>query len=226
MKKALLCVGLGLAASVTTLAGTASADRGTDKVEICHLDDDTDTYKLLSLSAPAAARHVAHGDGSPGGAVPGMDGHIFDESTCAVVTAPPDPTPNVVDVSSSSAAGSYEASGATFGPAPTEAGVVGSMVPVNDGSGLPTDGCGPLIGFPAGAIALIDRGTCPYVDKVLNAQAVGAVAVIIVNNEPGAPVTLDGASVSVAIPAVMVSQADGAVINAGLPASGTVRADT
>jgi len=224
MKKALLCVGLGLAASVTTLGGTASADRPAEKFGICHLDD-TGTYTLLSVGAPAVANHLAHGDGSPGGAVPGMDGYNFDES-CTVVTSPTDLTPNVVEVTSSPAAGSYEASGATFGPTPTEAGVGGLIVAVNDGSGLPTEGCGPLIGFTAGGIALVDRGTCPDVDKVVNAQAAGAAAVIIVNNEPGAPVTLDGVSVTVVIPAVMVSQADGAVIKAGLPAAGIVRAAT
>jgi hypothetical protein len=28
--------------------------------------------------------------------------------------------------------------------------------------GHPAEGCGPLVGFPAGAIAIADRGTCPF----------------------------------------------------------------
>ena len=36
-------------------------------------------------------------------------------------------------------------------------------------------------GFPAGNIALIQRGTCPFAQKALNAEAAGATAVIIFN---------------------------------------------
>lgn len=36
-------------------------------------------------------------------------------------------------------------------------------------------------GFPAGAIALVQRGTCPFADKALNAVAAGASAVVIFN---------------------------------------------
>jgi Zn-dependent M28 family amino/carboxypeptidase len=36
-------------------------------------------------------------------------------------------------------------------------------------------------GFPAGSIALVQRGTCNFIDKVVNAAAAGAVAVIIMN---------------------------------------------
>ena len=122
----------------------------------------------------------------------------------------------------SAAAGTYGASGAAFGPAPDEAGIAGNVVPVNDGSALPTEGCGPLVGFPAGAIALVDRGTCGFVQKVSNAQAAGATAVIIANNVSGVPGTMGGTDPTITIPAVMVSQADGATIKAGLLATGRV----
>ncbi|HYN66846.1 MAG TPA: M28 family metallopeptidase [Ornithinibacter sp.] len=36
-------------------------------------------------------------------------------------------------------------------------------------------------GFPAGTIALVQRGTCPFADKAVNAQAAGAAGVIIFN---------------------------------------------
>ncbi len=133
--------------------------------------------------------------------------------------------PNLVVIDApSSAAGSYGASGADFGPALTPEGFTGAVVLVDDGSANPTEGCGPLIGFPAGAIALVDRGTCPFTEKVANAQAAGASAVIVVNNAPGAPIQMGGTDPSITIPSVMVSQADGAAIKAGLPATGTVRA--
>jgi PA domain/LVIVD repeat len=133
--------------------------------------------------------------------------------------------PNLVTIDPpSSAAGTYLASGAAFGPVPSLAGTAGNVVLVNDGSALPTEGCSPLVGFPAGAIALIDRGTCSFVQKVGNAQAAGAIAVIVVNNVAGPPTTMGGTDPTITIPSVMVSLADGAVIKAGLPATGRVSA--
>jgi choice-of-anchor B domain-containing protein len=131
--------------------------------------------------------------------------------------------PNLVTIDApSSAAGSYQARGANFGPAPDAAGVSGDVVLVNDGVETATDGCQPLAGFTAGSIALVDRGSCNYVVKAANAQAAGAVAMIVVNNVGGGPVTMGGSDPSITIPSVMVSRDDGNTIKAGLPASGTV----
>ena len=127
--------------------------------------------------------------------------------------------------SPSSAAGTYAAAGATFGSEPPAAGLAGDVVPVNDGSANPTHGCGPLVGFPAGAIALVDRGSCQFVQKVTNAQSAGAVAVIVVNNVAGDPSTLTGSGPAITIPAVHISQADGDTIKTGLPATGQVSHD-
>jgi hypothetical protein len=133
--------------------------------------------------------------------------------------------PNLVTIDAPSpAAGTYLASGAAFGPPPSLAGTAGSVVLVNDGSALPTEGCNPLLGFPAGAVALLDRGTCSFVQKVANAQAAGAIAVIVVNNVAGPPTTMGGTDPTITIPSVMVSQTDGAVIKSGLPATGRVSA--
>ena len=133
------------------------------------------------------------------------------------------PGPHQVTINPpSSAAGTYAAAGAAFGPAPSEAGVTGPVVLVNDGAGAsPTDGCEPF-SLPAGAVALVDRGNCEFQLKTQNAQNAGAVAVIVVNNVPGAPVTMGGVNPAIVIPAVMVSLADGTTIKAGLPAIGRV----
>jgi hypothetical protein len=125
----------------------------------------------------------------------------------------------------SAAAGSYLAMGASFGPSPTQEALTGEFAVVNDGSANPAEGCGELIGFPAGAIAIADRGTCAFTVKVANAQAAGAAAVVVANNSPAAPITMGGADASITIPAVMVSQADGDTIKSGLPASGGVLAN-
>jgi len=60
-------------------------------------------------------------------------------------------------------------------------------------------------------IAIIDRGACSFVVKVKNAQDAGAKAVIIADNVPGSPPPdLGGADPTITIPAVRVTQADGA----------------
>jgi Zn-dependent M28 family amino/carboxypeptidase len=64
--------------------------------------------------------------------------------------------------------------------------VTAAVVPVDLALGLgntSTSGCEPadFAGFPAGAIALMQRGTCPFEDKAENAAAAGAVGAVIFN---------------------------------------------
>ncbi|HET8778490.1 MAG TPA: PA domain-containing protein, partial [Agromyces sp.] len=64
--------------------------------------------------------------------------------------------------------------------------VTAAVTPVDLQLGLgntSTSGCeaADFVGFPAGTIALIQRGTCPFADKALNAEAAGAAGVIIFN---------------------------------------------
>lgn len=136
---------------------------------------------------------------------------------------PPPPEFIVTINAPSPAAGIYLARDAEFGPVLSTTGVTGSIAHVNDGAGIANDdGCEPPVGFPAGSIALVTRGTCEFDVKVANAQAVGAVGVIVINNVAGPPTRLGGDDPSILIPSLMVSQADGSTILAGLPASGTL----
>ncbi len=67
--------------------------------------------------------------------------------------------------------------------------VQGSIVPVDvvmppgETPNTSTSGCEPedFIDFPSGAIALIQRGSCSFYQKALNAQNAGAAAVIVYN---------------------------------------------
>ena len=123
-------------------------------------------------------------------------------------------------------AGDFGAGWARYGPPATNAGVSGQIVLVNDGTALPTEGCNALVGFPAGAIALVDRGTCTFQVKSQNAQAAGASAVILADNTTSTnPPILGGRFVNApeTIPTVSVTQANGAAIKAALPAAGSVR---
>ena len=138
--------------------------------------------------------------------------------------------------------GDFGAGWARFGPPATNAGVSGQLVLVNDGVatgpvGTVTDGCESLVGFPAGAIAVIDRANtpppppndqppvCTFLQQTMNAQAAGAVAVVIVDNTTGNAPTMGGTFTATGptIPTVSVTQTDGAAIKAGLPSAGTVR---
>lgn len=68
-----------------------------------------------------------------------------------------------------------------------------------------------------GNIALINRGSCTFVQKVLFAQEAGAAAVIIINNIPGDGFfDMGGNTNAVDIPAVMVSYEDGQTLLSGL----------
>ena len=77
----------------------------------------------------------------------------------------------------------------------------------------------------AGGIALITRGACSFVEKVVNAFSVGAEAVVVVNNDTNDPDAFEGmageASDSTDIPVVMVSFNSGQALRAELMSGDT-----
>lgn len=69
--------------------------------------------------------------------------------------------------------------------------------------------CEPFDGTPfEDAVAVIRRGDCAFQDKLANASDAGALFVLMVNNEAGAPITM-GFESPPSIPSAMVSQTDG-----------------
>lgn len=126
-------------------------------------------------------------------------------------------------------AGDYSATNAAFGPqltavGPITADVILGLDPANAAGPSETDGCSAFTNAVevAGNIALVDRGTCPFVDKVTNAQNAGAIGVIVANNAPGSPITMGGAAPAIAIPSVMVSLDNGNLLKANLPLNATL----
>lgn len=106
-------------------------------------------------------------------------------------------------------AGEYATGTASFGPAINTTGVTGEVRVVEDNSANPTQGCQPLNNDLTGKIALIDRGTCEFGRKVVNAQNKGAIAVIICNFENNIITMGPGAVGNQAtIPSVFISAAD------------------
>ncbi|MBI1842531.1 MAG: S8 family serine peptidase [Verrucomicrobia bacterium] len=94
-------------------------------------------------------------------------------------------------------------------------GFAGSVVATD-----PLDACAALRNAAKlkGKIALIDRGTCFFSDKVRLAQNAGAIAVIMVNNVDGPPIGMSGTgdTSDINIPGVMITKPDGARLRAQL----------
>ncbi len=112
---------------------------------------------------------------------------------------------------------SYSAVGMTYASITGESGITGLLY--NCGKGDPA-----AAEFPPevnGNIALIERGELFFSEKAANAQAAGAIAVVIYNNVPGSfNGTLQPGDWW--IPVVSISKEDGAVLIAGVGAEVTV----
>ncbi len=118
-----------------------------------------------------------------------------------------------------SIAGSKSFSAASFGAVLTSGVWTGDVVFVNDGTALPNEGCNPATNAAAlaGKIAVVDRGSCEFGVKALNAQNAGAIAVVVFNSAPNAgmgTIVMGPGAVGgqVTIPAVMLSYEDGQTI--------------
>jgi len=126
--------------------------------------------------------------------------------------------------------------------------LVAEVVLADDGAGVsPTDGCNEALPDPGlplppptipappqsslqGRIALVDRGNCNFTVKAQFAMASGAIALVVVNNGDGDPITMGNADIPVGvdqqptdlayqqIPALMIRKADGDAIKAQLAA--------
>lgn len=122
----------------------------------------------------------------------------------------------------------YALAPAGFGGEITMAGLSGDLALVDDGSANPSQGCGPLVGFPAGSIAVVDRGACEFGLKGLNAQNAGAIGMVVINSVAGnGTLAMGGGQFGalVIIPAGMIGNDDGAIIRAELPGvTATMRA--
>ncbi len=113
------------------------------------------------------------------------------------------------------AAATYQGNALTFSGLTTSNGITAAIYAC--GLGNPTD-------FPIAVsnnIALIQRGTLFFSDKVSNAMTAGARAAVIFNNTNG---NFNGTLQTTGnwIPAIGLSQADGQALLAALPAAGTV----
>jgi len=105
----------------------------------------------------------------------------------------------------------------SFGPQTFDVNPAMAPVIANDGTAPNTDACEPLTNTVANRIVVIDRGTCPFTQKVINAQTANAAGVILVNNAPGnTPPSPGGADPTITLPLLGVSMEDGTPLKAAI----------
>ncbi|MFM9943957.1 MAG: T9SS-dependent M36 family metallopeptidase [Bacteroidia bacterium] len=146
----------------------------------------------------------------PDGQNPRMQMYVWNVSSTSFLLRVTEPT-NI--------AKPYTSVQAAFGPKLSKTPIIANLILVNDGTSTPTLGCQTLTNGASisGQIALIDRGNCKFIEKVKFAQDKGAKAVIIINNISGNPSTMSGdGTITVTIPAIMISKADGDIIKNAL----------
>lgn len=107
----------------------------------------------------------------------------------------------------------YGLYGSSFGAALTATGVTGALANYVDATAPAGDGCQVATVSLTGKIAVVDRGTCNFTDKVLNAQKAGAIGVVIANNVAGNPFGPGGTNSKIRVPSGMVSLADGTTLH-------------
>jgi hypothetical protein len=129
--------------------------------------------------------------------------------------------PELRVLSPSGIAGSYQFGTAGFGPPVGSPNVTASVVaaidPADVAGPATNDGCSFFTNAAAvaGRIALIERGTCGFTQKVSRAQSAGAIGVIIYNNAANAAGAPPGMATdpvfgpTITIPSVSMSRADG-----------------
>jgi minor extracellular serine protease Vpr len=106
----------------------------------------------------------------------------------------------------------YPAGGGT-----TVGAAVGDFDPLSAGSfnlfDTHSNGCTSVDPGASGNLAIIDRGVCTFSQKVANAKAAGAVAVLIINNVAGDPIAMARtAGFDDNIPAVMIGLNEGTAL--------------
>ncbi len=133
------------------------------------------------------------------GAPPRMQMYVYDNPRAPTVT-----------FSAQMPVSAQQFAGASFGPKqylvePDD------VFLVEDDTAPSLDGCsafknGALV---AGKVAVVERGTCPFVDKAKNAELAGVRALLVLNNQPEMLESLGGTAPEISIPVVMIDQESG-----------------
>lgn len=202
----------------TFTSGTSGAYNGGFPSAYDHFATDEATGRLWSDPSETAANRSTS-------ALTGIGLTWAGSNADAYGTAHMSDAPQLVVSGGGPANGTYYVGTASFGPALSSPGVTATMQLANDGTAPDVnDGCTALSGFTAGNICVVNRGNCTFNIKAQMCQAALAVGMIVVDNAAGVPPPpgLGGADPTITIPCVRVTQTDGTLIKANLPATGNL----
>lgn len=127
-------------------------------------------------------------------------------------------------------AGDYFGLEASFGPGLLPTPITSDLVLISDDNSStstdPHDACDPLTNAAAlsGKIVVINRGDCFFTEKIEAAQNNGAIAVIMINNVLGNPISMGGDGSNITIPSIMISFSDGIDVISKLQNGETINA--
>lgn len=195
----------------TEVAGNAQlSNYGRGGVENDRMQANAQDQSVISTSPAcegAPCRNNANMSTPADGMPPRMQMFLFTNNYPAVTLRP---------------GGSVEAG--TFGFGPQEFDLSGELALVDDNStgttnstpGTFTDGCQALVNDVSGKIALLDRGACDFTLKARNAQAAGAIGVLIANHLPGSAASGNIADASITIPTNGINLVDATAAKAAL----------
>lgn len=119
----------------------------------------------------------------------------------------------------------YDTGFADFGPRIGTTPTIGKVVIARDGTGQPNLGCESLVNPESiqGNIAMVDRGSCFFIQKTTRAQAAGAIGLIICNFENSIlNMAAGGNFPNPDIPTVLLSSGDCAAIRRIIDEGGEV----
>ncbi|HSH89256.1 MAG TPA: S8 family serine peptidase [Ramlibacter sp.] len=186
-----------------------------------HGIQDLVTHAVDNIDQANMVVAISAGNSGPGGFTVGSPG-----MAARALTAGASAVPHFVAAPVTTPTGTY---GAASGDFAVVANNLTANLGVTSGTGVAglSTACTSLgtNTFP-GQILLVSRGTCAFTVKVRNAQAAGAVAVLVSNNAVGDPggMATDGTPSQPTIPAYMVSIVDGTALQGQAGASTTIGA--
>lgn len=122
--------------------------------------------------------------------------------------------------------GSYYSVPGSFVPELLDDPITADMVLMESDDEDPYVGCGTVLNAAEleGKIAVFRRGECNFVDKIMNAQNAGAIAVVVINNDGDDPSIMGGDSEEIVIPGLMIYKRDGEEILSALLDGETINA--
>ncbi|RRO24397.1 T9SS-dependent M36 family metallopeptidase [Flavobacteriaceae bacterium 14752] len=187
-------------------------------------DEDSGNFQQTNYSGQGTGNDFVVADAQDGAGLNnanfGTPPEGFNPRMQMFLWSPPGPPSDPLTINSpSDIAGDYFGLEAGFGPGLTPNPITADLVLIEDDNSSSTssdshDACDIITNASdlSGKIVVIRRGECTFVEKIEKAQNNGAIAVIMINNVFGNPITMGGDGSNINIPSIMISLGDGSPI--------------